>query len=503
MADGDIVLPKNSAELRDSFLRDIRLAAIDTGLVTEPPTQPGTDWYLLGESVSRQVMIGLANQAIADLDRSALTATGSSLDRIRLELGLPEVAAAGSTGKILPTILGTTTIVNGSEFVLPNGLRGKVVGTYVNPAQGDELDVAAIDVGSGTNLGAGQVVRFVSPPVNVAVEAKVSTGSPLTGGTDVETDDRKRQRILNTLRNKPAGGNWADIRQRVLDNFGAVQDCYIYPALGGPSSAKAVPVKDFDLATNDFSRSITSATQQSVRALLFSKLAIGNQNVIQASVDQPADFTLLVQIPASALSGGNGQGWTDQVPWPSLEVGDGGNVTITAVGGNDDVITVDAATTTAPIAGQTHIAWWSSVDRAFYTALVVSQTGSSGAWVLTLDRPLRGKGGASPQVGDYISPGAANLAKYGASWVNTFRALGPGQNTSDPNRLPRSLRRPFVTDEDRSDITTTALTALTTKHPEITNISFGYAPVTEPTVPGSVDTGPAILVPRRFGIYEI
>lgn len=499
----DMFLPNNSAELREVFLRDLRLAAIDTGITVEPPTQPGTDWYLLAEATSRHAMIGVGNQALSDRDRSVLTATGTALDNIRKELGLPEVTASGSTGKILPTILGTTTILGGTEFVLPNGFRGRVVGTYENPVQGDELDVESIDVGSTTNLGPGVVVKFVTPPVNVATEAKVSTGSPLTGGTDVETDERKRQRILNTLQNKPAGGNWADIRQRVLDNFGAVQDCYIYPALGGPSSAKVVPVKDFDLSTNDFSRSVTSATQQSVRALIFSKLSIGNQNVIQASVDQPADFTLLVQIPASALSGGNGQGWTDQVPWPALEIADGGTVTITAVGGNDDVITVDAATTTAPISGQTHVAWWSSVDRTFYTALVIGQSGSSGAWVLTVDRPLRGKGGASPQVGDYISPGAANLGKYGTSWVNTFRALGPGQNTTDANRLPRSLRRPFVTDEDRSDITTTALTALTTKHSEITNIAFGYVPVTEPTVPGSVDTGPAILIPRRFAIYEI
>ena len=238
-----------------------------------------------------------------------------------------------------------------------------------------------------------------------------------------------------------------------------------------------------------------------LEAELWAKLPIGNQNVVQASVDQPADFTLLVEIPASALSGGNGSGWIDQVPWPALEVADGGNVAITAVT-SDDVFTVDAATTTAPIDGQTHVAWWSSADRKFYTALVTSHTGSTGAWVLTLDRPLRGRGGTFPQVGDYVSPAATNSGKYGTSWVNLFRDLGPGENTADPNRMPRSLRRPFVTDEDRSSITTTALTSMVQRHPEITNIAFGYAPVTAPTVPGSVDTGPAVLVPRRFGVYE-
>lgn len=494
--------PSGSAELREKFLRDLRLAAIETGIIAEPPTQPGTDWYLLAEADSRLALVGLAGLSSADQDRSVLTATGSALKDLRDAYGLPEVPAAGATGKIVPTIFGLTTILSGTQFVYPNGFRGEVVGVYVNPTQGDEIDVRAIDVGSGTNLPGGSVVRFVSPPTNVAVEAKVSAGAPLSGGTEEETDARLRQRILNTLRNRPAGGNRGYIRQIILDKFGATQDVYVFSALGGPASVKVVPIKDFDPSIGDFSRTLSAAALQVIRGELQASLPVGVQTIVQASADQAASFTLRVQIPASSLSGGNGSGWTDSYPWPALETADAGKVTVTTAT-SDRVIRVSANTATPPVETQTNIAWWSTVDRKFYTALVIDATGSAGAWDLTLDKPFRGRNGLSVQVGDYISPAAQNLNKYGESWITLFRALGPGENTADADRLPRSLRWPSVNDEDRSSVTTTALTSMVSRHPEITDISFGSAPTTTPTVPGSVDTAPNVLVPSKFAVYPI
>lgn len=502
MADqvGAIFVPSGADELRDQFLRDLRLAAIDSG-VDEPPTQPGTDWFLLATASANLGLISLANVAISDSDKSVLKATGSTLDETREGDGLPVVAASGSTGKIVPEILGSTTIVNGTQLLLPNGLRVRVVGTYINPLDGDEINVAAIDTGIATNWAAGTVVRFVSPPVNVSVEAKVSTGEPLTGGTDVEGDERKRDRILNSRRNKPAGGNWAHIRQIALEASGAVQDCYVYPALGGPSSAKVVPVKNFDPDNNDFSRAMSSAALQVIRSAIQSQVPTSQEIVVEASVDQPIDVTVKITIPDSALSGGNGQGWTDAAPWPSLAVADSNDVSITALGTDSSVITVDAQTTTAPVDGQTNIAWWSAVDRKFYRALVVLHSGSAGAWVLTLDRPLVGKNGAIPAVGDYICPSAQNLDGYGAEWVQICSELGPGENTSDSNRLPRAKRHPFVTDEDPSSLNANMLLRLIRKFIEITDLAVGVVTASSPTVPASVATAPNILVPQKLAFY--
>jgi uncharacterized phage protein gp47/JayE len=498
---GVIYFPKSSAELREQFLQDYALAAIEADF-DEPPVAPGTDIYFIGEAVSKICLIGLANTAISAKSVNILTATGADLDAIREAYGIDEVEPSGSSGKIVVTIAGSTTIGSGQAFKLPNGLRGHVVGTYINPADQAEIDVTADDVGSLTNLAAGGEVEFVAAPTNVAAKAKVSNSFPLTGGTDVESDTRKRDRILNVLRNKPGGGNWGQIRQLVLDEHGFVQDCYVFPAPGGPSSQLIVPVREFDKANNDYSRAPSAALLQAIRGTVQAESNVGIESVIRAADEEDADFAIEIEIPSSQLSGGNGEGWTDPEPWPQLEVADGGYVTITAVGASNDSITVDAATTTEPLDGQTNVAWWSPADRKFYTALVTDHSGATTAWVLTLDRPLVGKNGVGPAAGDYISPNAQNLSAYGDTWVSMFNELGPGEVTSDVNgRLPRSKRHPYTTDEDPSTLSRTVLSKLNQQHTEITDIAFTYSPTTAPTVPASVDDPPAVLIPRHLAFY--
>lgn len=497
---GQIWTPKNSAEIRDQLLRDLRLGAIDAG-IADPPVQPGTDWFLLSTAVANICLIGFANVSIGLDAQNVLTATGDDLEQIRIALGLPEVPPSPSSGKIKIRVDGSVTVVDGTQFLLPNGKRGKTVGTVINPADGDELNVICIDTGTETNLPSGEIVRFTAPPVNLETNATVSEGAPLTGGTDSESPDRKRDRILNTLRNKPAGGNWSQIREQALEALGSLVDCYVFPALGGPGSAKVVPVKDFDPSNRDFSRAVSTAALTTVQGSVQSQMPTPQEIVFQAASDLAVDVALKVTLPASQLSGGNGLGWTDSSPWPPLVGGDSGRVSVSASSAND-TITVTAQTTTAPIDGQTHVAWWSTVDRKFTVALVLSHSGSSGGWVLTLDRALVSTDGTGPQASDLVSPAATNLDLYATAWVNLFRSLGPGENTTDTNRLPRALRHPFVVSEDPSSLTATTLASFVKQFSEITDYATSYAPTTAPTVPGTVSSAPQILVPQRFAIYQ-
>jgi len=507
----DLYQPR-AGELRDRLLRDLRLCAIDNN-VDEPPTQPGSDWHLLATALDTVMLQNFTNVGAAEQAHDVFSAIAEDLDEIRKAEGLVEIPASGSSGKIKITVLGSTTIPNATEGTLPNGLRWRTVGTVVNPADQAEIDVESIDTGAATNLKAGETVRFATAPTNVAEEAVVSESEPLTGGDDGESDPRKRDRILNARRNKPAGANWGQLRQWALDALGSVQDAYIYPALGGPASCKIVPVREFVTDIDDYSRELSSAQTQVVRTYIQAKVGIPEEHVIQTAADEDLDVTILVTLPASSLSGGNGQGWTDPSPWPALEVADAGVVTVTAVTTND-VITVSAATTTAPVDGQTHVAWWSAVDRKFRQRLVTAHSGSTGAWVLTLESPLIDDSGAGPAVDDYISPGAFNLDAYGAAWVALIQRFGPGENTADSGRLPRALRHPFVTDEDPTTVTNTTLaqwsngypesgsSAAHTGFPEITGFELGFASATTPTIPATVDDPPNVFTPHFFAIYE-
>ncbi|HEX5076137.1 MAG TPA: baseplate J/gp47 family protein [Gemmatimonadaceae bacterium] len=504
----------SQAELLAMFLSDYRLAAADAGL-DEPPTGPASDPYMIGTAVANIGLLIFTNINQAESAGNALTATGDDLDAIREAEQLPEVLPSRATGKLIITVLGATTIYNGQEFTLPNGLRGRVVGNVLNPPDQSEIDVETVDTGSKTNLAGGSKVRFAPAPPNVEEQAIVSSSFPLTGGTDGETDGRKRDRILNARRNRPAGGNWSQLREWALEALPSAQDCYVYPALGGPASAKVTPIRSMDASVFDFSRECDAVQLQAVRSYIQAKMPGQNEVVIQSPSNNPCDVAVLVTLPDSALAGGNGKGWTDAAPWPLLEVADGGAVLVTATSSDFLTVTLSANTAVTPIAGISHVAWWSSAERKFYTRLVTAVSGSAGAWVLTLESPLIDATGAGPQVSDYVCPAAANLAAYGDVWLQLLNGFGPGEHTTDSSRLPRAKRHPYVTDEDPTDITNATLAQWSngwrdssgeTVHagfPEITAFSLSVASQTTPSIPALVSFRQFVLTPRKFGIYKL
>ena len=139
--------------------------------------------------------------------------------------------------------------------------------------------------------------------------------------------------------------------------------------------------------------------------------------------------------------------------------------------------------------------------RSFRVFLVTAVSGSAGAWVLDLDAPMVDSTGTSVAAGEFVSPASVNLDGYAASILDMFESLAPGENTTDVNRLPRAARHPLAADDVPEDLTDYLLQGHFKKHPEITNLAITHAPTSTPTVPGSVDTAPNVLVPRHFGIY--
>lgn len=506
MADvvGQIYFPGTPAELRSQMLRDLRLGAIEDG-ISDPPVEPGTDWYGLADSTSRICFIGISNGNIRDDAANVLTATRKNLEDLRERFGVEKQLPSGSTGAVVIGIVGSTTINEGQQLLLPNGLRLAVVGNYINPSDQSEIAVRAIDVGEETNLGGGELVRFAStPPINVKTEAYVSKSAPLTGGISEESDERKRRRILNKLRNVPGGGNWAHVRKIANDTDGSIDDCFVYPALGGPGTFLAVPVRPMNAALKQFTRAPSAGQIQRIRAALFAEFADAVNVKLRAPTDQTVDFGVEIQIPDSSLSGGNGQGWVDGTPWPQLEAADAGRVSITTPALNGRQITVTAATAVAPVPLVTNVSWWSTNDGRFYTSLVTAVGGSSGAWVLTLQKPFVDSDGDPCVAGEFISPAAVNIARYGDTWLSLFGGLGPGEMLSSADsRRPRSSRHPYVSREWPSDWADALLRRLADNHSEITSWSREYASATSPTIPATVDDSPNILVPGNVGFYPL
>ena len=498
---GKLWVPDSAAVILNDLLSDIRLAMYQLG--TTLAITPGTDTHIWMTAVANASMVQYSQIATASTSITPLNAAGDDLERWRIALGLPEMEPSVSTGAIHLTVTGSGDVTDGTVMVLPNGRRIAADGDSLGVGDGDEIPVISLDKGEDVNAIGGTKVRFASAPTNVDPEAIVSYELPLIGGEDAETPARKLERILTRMANAAdTSGNWGGLVLLALNSLASVQKCFVYPALGGPGSTKIVPVRGFYRDLNSFSRSMSDSAVAIVRDAIQSYSNDAAQYVIQAAANEDLNVAIQVTIPASKLAGGNGNGWIDVEPWPPLEGGDT-KVAITAVSSSTPSITVNAATATAPIDGQTHIEWWSPATCSFVRQLIVSHSGATTAWVLTLEAPLVDSAGNEPAVGDYVSPGMENAEGYATAWTDVMETLGTGENISGSGIAPRDSRRPFIADGPRSGVTTAELLNFQAKNMEITDIQYAYRSATAPTVPGSINTAPNIFVPNHFGIYEI
>jgi uncharacterized phage protein gp47/JayE len=127
------------------------------------------------------------------------------------------VNADGTTGRKLATLSqGQVTLTGGAvapqAMQLSRGVGGGGIVLYETLVQATvsgsaAVAVRAIDNGSIGNADAGDVLQVVNPPPGLDSTATVIV---MEGGTDDETDDELRARVLRRIRNPPMGGSQAD-----------------------------------------------------------------------------------------------------------------------------------------------------------------------------------------------------------------------------------------------------------------------------------------------------
>jgi uncharacterized phage protein gp47/JayE len=137
------------------------------------------------------------------------TAEGRYLDRHGADYGIARLAASFAAGTARVT--GTAGAAVGAGALLANGagLRFRVLAGATVPASGTiDVTVRAVEAGAASNTLAGAPLTLVAPAPGL-VEAATTPGG-IGGGTDEETDDRYRERLLFRLQNPPHGGAPAD-----------------------------------------------------------------------------------------------------------------------------------------------------------------------------------------------------------------------------------------------------------------------------------------------------
>jgi len=489
--------PSTVAELRNRVLEDMRLQYERLG-ITDPDLGEGSDAYIRAEANARAEFALYSNNSLARRDSSESTAQGQALDDMRAALGLPEIPPSGAAGTVVPVVqdAATVTFFDGTEFRLDNGKAGKVNGTQSGIQNGDQVVVIMTDTGADTNAESGDRIRWVSPPLFVETEGVVGPDG-LTDGTGEETDDDKRNRILTRRQSIPGSANNAHLIEVVEASSSGIQKAFVYPALGGPASAKVALISRISIDTpKDFSRQVAASTVSLAAAAIAAEFSSADRYLTQSAVDELVDIALQLDLQGQDL------GWKNATPWPNLETADAGRVTVSTATSSVD-ITVSANTTAEPEDNISYVSWWDATEQEFVQSLVIGHSGTAGAWQLDLATPLTGVA-----VSDFISPAAINGDEYRRTWLGEMGTMGPGENTAVAARLAsdRGYRFPRTVQSKRgrwpSDLTTVQLSGLITGHDEISDAIYSYQSKTSPTVPGAVGTAPNILRMRRFAIYQ-
>lgn len=166
------------------------------------------------------------------------TTYGAYLDLAASEYGVTRKAATKSIGALTFSGVNGTVIPVGTRAVTIGGEPVYFVTTTVGTISGGSVTVAAesTEAGASGNVGIGAVNTVIGNLVGVVT---VANAFNFVGGTDTESDDALRARILERAQRPATSGNAAQYRQWALEVAG-VSDAKVYPIWNGAGTVKVV-----------------------------------------------------------------------------------------------------------------------------------------------------------------------------------------------------------------------------------------------------------------------
>jgi uncharacterized phage protein gp47/JayE len=212
------------------------------------------------------------------------TTYGPYLDSAASEYGVTRKAATKSIGALTFSGANGTVIPVGTRAATSGGEPVYFVTTTAGTITAGSITVAAeaADAGATGNVGIGAVNTVIGNLVGVVT---VANAFNFVGGTDAETDDALRARILERAQRPATSGNAAQYRQWALEVAG-ISDAKVFPIWAGAGTVKVV-LLDADKTAPDTSV-VTAATTyiDSVRPIGATVTVVGATEVaINVNVD--------------------------------------------------------------------------------------------------------------------------------------------------------------------------------------------------------------------------
>ncbi len=486
---------RTADEIRESSLRTLRNGLNEVGI--DANVTPGSDDYVRFNAIANELAVCEANGAAKADELMPDTATGEGLQRWLDVSGVELRPAQGSIGTIIFDASQSAPVALGLRLVDTTGQLFEVY-TGATYDDGDEIPVVAISTGDSTNLPGGTVLRWVTPPPFAASTAVVSDEG-FVNGTDEDSEDDARARMLAVFQDPPASGNPSHVAKIAEDSTATVQKAFVYPAAQGAGTYH-VAVISKPTATNK-ERTVSDAKMNTiVRPYVVGQLGEHVEGTITSceSVETSVAIQLSIASSPNASPPGPGGGWVDGTPWPPTEchVSD-------VTSSTEFVVEIFSPQATENI---TRISWLSTVDWKVKTATVLTCDTNVDGLLITIDTPFAGI-----EVGDRIWPACENQDAYAAAVLEGFAAMGPGEKSDNPYVLQRAYRHPIPAQSFPYELGAQTLSKLT-KLTDVYSAEFiqrddgtttldGPSGSFAPEVPATITDPPKIFVPKRIGFY--
>lgn len=209
--------------------------------------------------------------------------------------GIYPIDAVAAQGDVEFSITGANiTIPQGTVVQRTDGAQFATVADLTISAGSGTVGVEAVIPGAAGNTPAGAMVSLVSPITGVFSQAEV-VGPGIVDGSDQESIESVRNRLLNRLRQPPHGGAAFDYVTWALEVPGVTR-AWVYPAWLGPGTVGVT------FATDDTDPIIPTPTKVSeVQAYIDTVRPITAQVTVFAPEELPIDISLSVTPDTTAV----------------------------------------------------------------------------------------------------------------------------------------------------------------------------------------------------------
>jgi len=170
------------------------------------------------------------------------TADVEGLETHADEYGISRTAAAKASGSIQVTGTIGATIPAGTQFQTADGTLYASNTETTIVASPQSIEVTAVEGGVDANQEAGAALSFISPIAGISTQCTVGTGG-ITGGTDEETDDELREKVLLRKQYPPFGGCEYDYKNWILE-YSGVTRAWVFPTYKGAGTVGCAFVMD-------------------------------------------------------------------------------------------------------------------------------------------------------------------------------------------------------------------------------------------------------------------